>query len=193
MSLLDKVLPTLPDAVIFDIDGTVSDPTHRLHLLEGLPDADESEGPSSSVATTRSCIWESFHDASVDDPPHDHIIQLMAIFELFRFRIVLCTGRPDTHRELTEKWLAKYVKSRCDALLMRAHGDWRPDHEIKSEMVTEIRNVLKLNPVMAFDDREGVAEMFQKLGIPCLLYKHDLGRVELQAEDQPVSKDEEIS
>lgn len=163
--LLDNVLASAPDAVIFDIDGTVSDPTHRLPLIKHLPIPDRDE-------TARA--WDAFHAAGVKDPPHDHMLQLLTLFSLFRYRIVFCTGRPDNHREATKTWLAYHVKSPHDALFMRKHGDWRPDHEVKADMLRLIRDGLKLNPVMAFDDREAVARMFQDQGIPCLVYDHTL-------------------
>lgn len=161
--LLDKVMVNVPDAVIFDIDGVISDPTHRLHLIAHLPTSDPEE-------TARA--WNAFHEASVDDPPHFHIIQLMATFRLCGYRIVLCTGRSDKHRDITVQWLNKYVHTPYDALLMRREGDWRPDHMIKSEMLDLIRDLYKMKSVWAIEDRESVAAMYQAKGVPCLLYKH---------------------
>jgi phosphoglycolate phosphatase-like HAD superfamily hydrolase len=174
MGSVDEVLARPADAVIFDLDGTLTDCRHRLHFVEDKP----QEGKKKKD-------WKAFFEAGVHDTPHKHMIQLAAVLTLFRFKLVFCTGRPESYRGDTLAWLGDHVKFRHDALLMRRDGDYRPDTEVKSEMVDEIVNQFGFKPVLAFDDRQAVAEMFQKRGIPCLVFDQTLGGYSCVVEGDP--------
>ena len=53
-------------AAIFDMDGTLSDPSHRLHHLDGEKD------------------WKAFHDGMIDDAPNEGVVELAALPEDLR-------------------------------------------------------------------------------------------------------------
>ena len=130
---------------IFDLDGTICDHQHRRHFVVNKPKN-----------------YKAFHDACLEDTPHQYVLDLLTIVSA-RYAIVLCSGRPDSHRFMTEKWL-EYYHIRYNTLYMRKAGDTRADAIVKKEMLDQIRNFW--NPVFAVDDRPSVLFMWRKNGVP---------------------------
>lgn len=129
--------------IIFDIDGTLSDPSQRLHFLENKD-------------------WDSFYEHCDEDPVISHVSFLAQ--ELGKdHSIFILTGRPERVRKKTQKWLMEHYIP-YDRLLMRKDEDHRPDYVIKAEMVDS----LKLPIWLAIDDRDRVVKMFRDKGILCL-------------------------
>lgn len=143
--------------IIMDIDGTLSNAEHRLHLLPNST-GDEGEPLSND--------WTPFLDAAVDDALNVEIRMLSnAIYQTGR-PVVICTGRNERYREATEAWLKKHTVH-YDHLLMRREGDHRPDQVVKKEMLDHIR-ALGMEPVFAVEDRARVVKMWRDNGIRCL-------------------------
>ena len=129
--------------VIFDIDGTIADCTHRLHYLK---DKD----------------WDSFYRACSADTPIISTISLLRVLSKDH-QIVLSTGRPERIRTLTEKWLLVHLVP-YEKLLMRKDKDWRASAEIKKT------NLFKLGAeaiLCAFDDKDEDVEMYNSMGVTC--------------------------
>ncbi len=133
---------------IFDIDGTIADLSHRLPHIQKTPKD-----------------WDGFFGAVADDAPIEHIIKLAIDVALAGATIVYVSGRSDQCREATETWLWDHALP-YGKVYMRRQGDHRPDHQVKVELLAELR-AEGHNPVMAFDDRNGVVKMWRELGIPC--------------------------
>lgn len=132
--------------VIVDIDGTLSNAEHRVHLI-----AEKK--------------WPEFYDLCHLDSVHNHIAVIVNLLA-DRYRIVLTTGRVERVRNKTEAWLNKNGITYHE-LLMRPDGDFRPDDVLKEEILD--RDILPLfNPVFSLDDREKVVAMWRRRGIPCL-------------------------
>lgn len=140
------------DCVIFDMDGTMTNPSHRLHFIEG-----------------ENKHWDDFHAAGGMDPVNTHIRVLYHSIYLARYQIVICTGRPESYRAMTVRYLCEHVRLPHHLMLMRAEGDYRIDEVIKAEMLQILRDEHKLNPVLAIDDRPNVAKMFIAAGVPTIL------------------------
>jgi len=131
---------------IFDIDGTLSDASHRMHHIQKDPKD-----------------WDAFFDACADDPPHGHIVSL-AVTLAKHTPIIFVSGRAERCRNATASWLARYGLG--GQLYMRADGDHAPDTDIKSavlDLILAQGNVL----IMAFDDRDSVVKMWRERGVPC--------------------------
>jgi len=137
-------------AILFDIDGTLSDVSHRRHFIEnGNQD------------------WVAFFAAIPEDDPIEPIVELARL--LIRSgdkAVLLVTGRPERTRSDSVEWLRRHgveidFQSR---LLMRKDGDGREDHVVKREMLDEIRNA-GFEPVLVFDDRQSVVDMWRSQGI----------------------------
>jgi len=100
---------------IFDIDGTLSDSSHRLHFIQQKPQN-----------------WAAFFDAMSDDKPIPSVVELLrAVYR--RFRVVLITGRPTSHLQATVAWL-RIHNVPFDSLYMREAEDHRADSVVKPEL-----------------------------------------------------------
>lgn len=149
---------------VFDIDGTIADVSDRLHYVTP-PNRD----------------WNTFFDRVIDDKPIWPIIDLVNIISMHcvrdgsddpdrdQYDIVFVTGRPERCREQTVKWMAKYFGSVAFSfsIMMRADGDHRPDHVIKSEIIDQLIDQ-DCEIVFAVDDRDSVVQMYRNRGITCL-------------------------
>jgi predicted kinase len=134
---------TRPNAYLVDIDGTVADVQHRLHLL---PD------------------WAAFFGAMEQDPPIQPVIDIVNRLSVTD-RIVFVSGRPEEYRTVTLDWLRRQHVM-FDALFMRPSGDYRPDHVVKAELLAQIRERFDVQAVI--DDRPSVVEMWRREGLVCL-------------------------
>lgn len=144
----------LKKAVIFDIDGTLSDCEHRRHLVD-LKRYDIKDAKSD---------WPEFFRRADQDQVIEPIRTLLLQLRPFN-HIVLCTGRDEGQRALTVRWLAEKAVP-YSALFMRTRGDYRPDHVIKLELLDKIREFYK--PWLVVDDRNSVVAMWRKAGLTCL-------------------------
>ncbi|MHB8593316.1 MAG: phosphatase domain-containing protein [Acidimicrobiales bacterium] len=135
-------------AVIFDIDGVLSDAAVRQHFLEwGRRD------------------WDAFFDACGDDPLVDEVARLLELLDP-GLRIVLLTGRPLRVQPQTLAWLARY-RLRWDLLVMRNRGDYAQVARFKRAAVAELREQ-GLDLLLAFEDDPRNRDMFHAEGIPCI-------------------------
>jgi phosphoglycolate phosphatase-like HAD superfamily hydrolase len=135
-------------AVVFDIDGVLSDAAGRQHYLE-TPVRD----------------WRGFFDAAADDPLIEDVAKLLDLLDP-ALQIILLTGRPMRVRDLTVKWLERYGL-RWDLLAMRSFGDYGAAKVFKEETVSELRaNGFDLR--LAFEDDLRNVEMFREAGVPCI-------------------------
>lgn len=82
------------------------------------------------------------------------------------YAILIVSGREDTCKHKTIGWLSKnYVM--YDELLMRKHGDYRPDEVIKKEIYDKhIKD--KYDVEFVLDDRNKVVKMWRGIGLKCL-------------------------
>lgn len=134
---------------IFDIDGTLSDCSHRLHHIQRHPKD-----------------WDSFFSECIDDAPHDHIINLANDLWLrSEYAVVFVSGRSDQCRSQTEEWLLNHGLP-SGPLYMRKAGDHRNDDAVKLELLAELR-ADGFDPIMAFDDRNRVVKAWRAAGVPC--------------------------
>lgn len=136
-------------AAIFDIDGTLADCRHRLHHVVGA----KRDWPSFFGEMDKDSIIEPLRDLALTLSAGD-------------YAVVLCSGRPETYRAVTEAWLDRHDVPRC-ALYMRPENDTRPDHIVKSQILD---GILKDGFEIAFviDDRQSVVDMWRDRGLLCL-------------------------
>lgn len=137
-----------PRVVIFDYDGTLSDGTHRLHLL-----------PTKDQHLTET--WIPFNAACVYDSPIRDTIDVMNAMYDAGFYVIILTGRSDHVYDESVKWL-KDNGARYHHMEMRKQTDNRKDTIIKEEY---LRGIGLENIVAAWDDSPNVIEHFRNLGI----------------------------
>jgi beta-phosphoglucomutase-like phosphatase (HAD superfamily) len=136
-------------AWIFDMDGTLANTDHRKHFLEQRPKD-----------------WDGWHSLAHLDEPHHDIVELVDAGIELGYAIIICSGRGEEQRGLTESWLAAH-RVRFDRLYMRRAKDYRDDSIIKLELL-EVMREDGFNPVLAFDDRDRVVAAWRSAGIRCL-------------------------
>lgn len=135
-------------AVVFDIDGVLSDAAGRQHFLES-PVRD----------------WRGFFDAAADDPLIEDVARLLELLDP-GLAILLLTGRPLRVRDLTVEWLARY-DLRWDLLAMRSFGDYGAARVFKQETVAALR-AFGFDMRLAFEDDLRNVEMFREANVPCI-------------------------
>jgi hypothetical protein len=135
-------------AVIFDIDGVLSDAAGRQHFLErGRRD------------------WSAFFEACGDDPVIEEIARLLELLDP-SLAVILLTGRPHRVQPQTLAWLARYGL-RWDLLVMRSRGDYAQVTEFKQSVVEDLR-VQGFDLRLAFEDDPSNHAMYVAAGVPCV-------------------------
>lgn len=135
-------------AVVFDMDGVLSDASSRQHFLES-PRRD----------------WDAFFAACGDDELIDEVARLLEVLDP-DLHVVLLTARPLRVRPQTLAWLDRY-RLRWDLLVMRDHGDYSASRRFKREAVGDLRH-FGLDLRLAFEDDRRNVDMFHAEGIPCV-------------------------
>jgi len=151
-----------PDVVIMDVDGTLANADHRLHLLPANR-CIQKDGAEGRLHVDRA--WREFLDAAVDDAPNPEIVALSnAMFD--RALIFVVTGRDARDEAMTRNWL-RDAGVMVDRLYMRPMGDRRCDTDIKREILGQIR-AEGFNVLFAVEDRKRVTAMWRESGVRCL-------------------------
>ncbi|MCL4423189.1 MAG: hypothetical protein M1115_08500 [Actinobacteria bacterium] len=136
------------EAVVFDLDGVLSDAAGRQHFIEGARRD-----------------WDSFFDACGEDPPVKEVATLLDLLNP-ALAIVLLTGRPRRVRSQTLSWLSRH-QLRWDVLVMRDSGDYSQVTRFKRTAVAELRT-FGFDLVLALEDDPRNREMFHAQGVPCI-------------------------
>ena len=135
-------------AIVFDMDGVLSDAAGRQHYLE-YPRRD----------------WEGFFQACGDDELIDEVARLLELLDPGH-QIVLLTARPMRVQPQTLGWLDRY-QLRWDLLVMRDHGDFLASRDFKRDTVGELRTY-GFDLRLAFEDDRRNYDMFHDEGVPCV-------------------------
>lgn len=143
------------ECIIVDIDGTIADATHRLHLLPA-PSPDGTFDPKAPT-------WGDFYKDAHLDSPIDEIVRIIHGMDV---PVIICTGRDESNRMVTEAWLETHGVPYLH-LMMRAAGDRRQDDLIKKDMLDKILE-MGYKPLFALEDRSRVVKMWRANGIRTL-------------------------
>jgi hypothetical protein len=135
--------------VVIDLDGTVADARHRLHLIAGAPGREE---------------WIRFFDAAADDPPLAEGVRTAQRLAATN-DVVWLTGRPERIRALTETWLAGHGLP-AGRLLMVPEGDHRPAREFKIDLMRKL--AVDHDITMIVDDDPRVIALAEAEKLPTL-------------------------
>lgn len=132
---------TLPLAIICDLDGTISLFTEE---MRSPYDASKCE-----------------HDL-LNEPVAD----VINTYFNKGYKILFVSGREDTYREQTERFLKKHFPNLTYSLFMRKTGDMRKDTIIKKEIYVD--NIWT-NYYVKFilDDRASVVRGWREMGLTC--------------------------
>jgi AAA domain-containing protein len=132
---------------IFDIDGTLANLSHRLHLLPN---------------------YDAFFAQAGGDIAIWPMVNLAIKLYDCDYQIILVSGRTDRIRKETENWLDHHGIKYAE-LYMRPDGDYRKDYIIKKEILAQIhKDFDNLDIQFVVDDRSSVVRMWREEGLICL-------------------------
>jgi hypothetical protein len=137
--------------IVFDIDGTLANTEHRKHWVASKPKN-----------------WAAWNAGMANDTVHTDIAWLLNLCDNrnHNTRIILCSGRGEETRAVTEQWLADN-DIYFDALYMRREKDYRKDSIVKVELLQQIRYDYG-EPFLWFDDRQQVVDAIRAQGVRVL-------------------------
>ena len=141
--------------IIFDIDGTLFDISHRIHFVLSEPKN-----------------WKGFHDGMKSDKQiKEMCLLLISCAKDTSNRILFCTGRDENYRDVTLKQIRGIFENISQpinkiALYMRGKKDFRKDYEVKHDLY---RKMLEdgYSPQIVFEDKATVVEMWNSIGVRC--------------------------
>ena len=140
----------MKDIVIVDIDGTISKIGDRLKYLQQSPKN-----------------WDAFYADSFKDEPIIEMVNLVKSLNV-NYRIVFCTGRRESTRQITKEWIFKYMKNIWfPQILMRPNNDLRPDEVVKIEQV-KLAGINFDEIAFVLEDRSRMVSKWRSLGVRCL-------------------------
>ena len=137
-------------AVIFDIDGTLLDISHRLKFIKQTPKD-----------------WKAFRDPKQKrwDEPRGEIISILLAMTEANHSVIIASGRTESEREDTIRSLHSYIPDIDDLpLYLRKDGDYSKDTIVKENMHTQMLED-GFVPQLVFDDRPSVIRMWRSLGL----------------------------
>ena len=138
---------------IFDLDGTLADNAHRLHLIDG-------SGPKD---------WARYSALCSEDKP---ISAGMGVFSALRTEdtVLVWSGRDESTREATIAWFWKYgIGVLSSHLRLRPSGDYTPGHLLKRQWLRSLPLATRAAITCAFEDDLLCATMYRDEGVPCFI------------------------
>lgn len=137
---------TRPQAVLFDLDGTLADVSGLRHYVEG-----------------RNKNFDAFHKASVLCPTIPWVVdEVWRHWDAAR-KVVIVTARQEQYWGVTEDWLSKH-RIPFDVVMMRDAGDGRRDYDVKSDILGKLR--VEYDIRHAYDDNPSTYRLWLEHGIP---------------------------
>jgi uncharacterized HAD superfamily protein len=133
------------NAVIFDIDGTLADASHRVHFLQGVKKD-----------------WDGFFAGQSEDTVRENVVSILNMYFENGIEIILLTGRGEQFRQVTADWLNRndiYYNS----LIMRPLGDKTDDHILKIDEIKKIQ--MSFEVVGFFEDRKRICDAARAHGL----------------------------
>lgn len=131
---------------IFDMDGVLSDASHRQQYLR--------EDPPN---------WEMFNSRAWKDPAlAEGLADLRAA--AVEHQVVVVTARPVVTVDMTEQWLAERDLP-VELLVVRPEGDQRHSPAVKRDELARLRNA-GADVRLAVEDHPGIVEMYEHEGVP---------------------------
>jgi len=144
------------DCVIFDIDGTVANGSHRqVHLKDGKKD------------------WKTYKALNhLDTRIHEVHHLYMKLVQ--HHHVVFVSGRTEDERDVTVEWLRDNHFFGYSDLFLREAYDYRDDSVVKEEILHNKVIPEYGKPLFVFEDRKRVKRMWVKNGIFVLdVNQHD--------------------
>ncbi|UGA53593.1 phosphatase domain-containing protein [Vibrio sp. VB16] len=142
----------MKSCVIVDVDGT---------LAEFDPEAVKSWVLGDEKH------WDAFFDYMRDALPVQNIYKLVNHLAKQGEAIIICSGRPDSHKQHTLDWLDKHCIPYEDIYLRPRGRDADSDASVKKDLLDDIHKA-GYSPWLVLDDRTEVVDYWRSAGLTCL-------------------------
>ena len=139
----------LKNIVLVDLENTLSDSGHRMHLIKSNP--------------------TKFQEEFINDLPDNNVINFTNSWYTnnYNIKVIVLSAKREAHRKIAEEWLEKH-KVIYSELVMQGNNDKRTPPEYKADFVKENRNRI----LFAMDDVGKTCAMIAENYIPVLHVKH---------------------
>jgi len=135
--------------VIFDLDGTIADISHRVHFVRG-----------------GNKDWDSFFAGCTGDVPNWPVVRALEAHIAAGHSVEIWSARSDIARYETEAWLEIAAGIPAGILTrMRSAGDNTPDVVLKRYWLNQLHESER--PDIVYDDRQRVVDMWREEDIAC--------------------------
>lgn len=137
---------TKQKAIIIDLEGTLSDHTHRVYHYYNKD-------------------YDKYNGLFLKDPVNEKFVSdLINCTSNLDIKIILCTAKEHHHERDVILWLVNNEIDFIYEFRFRNTGDKRSSVEVKKDMLHEL--VRKYDIIHAYDDRTDICAMYRKNGIP---------------------------
>lgn len=144
-------MKALPEAEIFDVDGTLCNVQAIRHFVRGGKDNGYRKD------------FNAFHQESVNCPANPQVVEGVKAAVAAGRQVLVVTARSTRYRNHTAFWLA-LNGIHSDRLFMRREGDFRVDVSVKDDIYRSIS--ARWNIVRAWDDNPSIIGLWEGYGIP---------------------------
>lgn len=155
--------------VIFDIDDTMRDAEHRMHIREEIfklqEKRNEVEKDSDlffTIGKKVDSLWDDFFREGVNDKPRPKMFELCNKYYDLGFDVKFRTGASEKYLKETEKYL-KDNGAKYNELRMRKIGVRIPDYVLKPAWIPKYDGAE--NVFAIYDDRDPVNKKYQEKGV----------------------------
>lgn len=135
--------------IIFDLDGTLSDHSKRLHHVKNMPRN-----------------YDAYYDECDQDAPIKSMIELFHQLVQAGNRVEIWTGRVNRVIRKTNMWLINMGIMDSYLTRMRPDGDFSPDFVLKGKWLKEELDK-GCSPDLVFEDRSTMVSYWRSQGITC--------------------------
>ncbi|MEK7858147.1 MAG: hypothetical protein AAB320_03315 [Elusimicrobiota bacterium] len=140
------------DTIVFDLDGTIADIAHRVHLVK-RPRPD----------------WPRFFKSCSGDKVNAWCLELAKAMAAAGYKIVVVSARSREAAQETKDWFAQHwdpAGFKYSVELIRAQGDSTPDQILKQAWLNTSGLLDRI--LFVVDDRTRVVDMWRANGLTCL-------------------------
>lgn len=134
------------DCIVFDVDGTLADGTHRNWLIQ-----------TSGQPKQWDVYFGLLHEDKLIEP-----IAIVCRALAKHIQIIYCTGRPGQYIPQTHQWLRDNDLP-FGPIYYRPERDFTNDDQLKLRLIEDMKRD-GFNPILFFDDRTRVVLALRKAG-----------------------------
>lgn len=137
--------------VLFDLDGTLANVTHRRHHVE--------------KARKKDADWRAFYAACEFDTVNIPVARCFDAHRAAGSQVWIVSGRSDEVKRQTEEWLGRNSLW-PDRLLMRPQSNYEADVTLKQRWLHD--GIIPRDRILCvYDDRTSVVNMWRSEGLAC--------------------------